>query len=100
MGIPNRRELEKKARREAIITAAGRTLIRKGFTAATMQDIAGEAGFAVGTLYLYFKDKESVFAGLYLEGMETLHGIILDAAGSGEPPGLRFAGMGRAYIWF
>ncbi|WP_254800135.1 helix-turn-helix domain-containing protein, partial [Pseudomonas aeruginosa] len=35
--------------------------IARGFAATRLDDVAKRAGVAKGTLYLYFKDKESMF---------------------------------------
>jgi AcrR family transcriptional regulator len=51
-----------RARHEAeILEAAERLFARKGYAAATMSDIAGEAGFAIGTLYNLFGSKDAIF---------------------------------------
>ncbi len=48
-------------RRAAIIEAALDEFIARGFTATRLDDIAKRAGVAKGTIYLHFKDKESMF---------------------------------------
>jgi AcrR family transcriptional regulator len=48
-------------RRAAIIEAALDEFIARGFTATRVDDIAKRAGVAKGTIYLHFKDKESMF---------------------------------------
>jgi AcrR family transcriptional regulator len=48
------------AKREAILNAAKRRLTRYGVRKTTMQEIAEEVGIAVGTLYLYFKNKNEI----------------------------------------
>ena len=48
-------------RREAIIEAALDEFIARGFTATRLDDVAKRAGVAKGTIYLHFKDKESLF---------------------------------------
>src|SRR5260370_239185 len=48
-------------RRQAIIEAALDEFIARGFTATRLDDIARRAGVAKGTIYLHFKDKESMF---------------------------------------
>ena len=48
-------------RREAIIAAALDEFIARGFTATRLDDVAKRAGVAKGTIYLHFKDKESMF---------------------------------------
>lgn len=48
-------------RRAAIIEAALEEFIARGFAATRLDDIARRAGVAKGTIYLHFKDKESMF---------------------------------------
>src|SRR5258706_3006711 len=48
-------------RRGAIIEAALDEFVARGFTATRIDDIASRAGVAKGTIYLHFKDKESMF---------------------------------------
>src|SRR5215468_9132345 len=48
-------------RRQAIIDAAMEEFIARGFAATRLDDIAKRAGVAKGTIYLHFKDKESMF---------------------------------------
>lgn len=46
--------------RKKVIIAAEKLISEKGFENVTIQDIAAEAGVAVGTFYTYFKRKEDV----------------------------------------
>ena len=48
-------------RRAAIVEAAMEEVIARGFAATRLDDIAKRAGVAKGTIYLHFKDKESMF---------------------------------------
>ncbi|MCC8938882.1 TetR/AcrR family transcriptional regulator [Bradyrhizobium sp. Arg68] len=48
-------------RRAAIVEAAMDEFVARGFAATRLDDIAKRAGVAKGTLYLHFKDKESMF---------------------------------------
>ncbi len=48
-------------RRTAIIEAAMDEFIARGFAATRLDDVARRAGVAKGTIYLHFKDKESMF---------------------------------------
>jgi AcrR family transcriptional regulator len=48
-------------RRAAIVEAAFAEFVARGFTATRIDDIAKRAGVAKGTIYLHFKDKESMF---------------------------------------
>jgi len=49
---------------QAILSAAEATFSDQGLHAAHMNEIAATAGVAVGTLYNYFKDRESLLASL------------------------------------
>ncbi|MFO1110018.1 MAG: TetR/AcrR family transcriptional regulator [Bradyrhizobium sp.] len=57
---PNRAERAAE-RRQAIIEAAMEEFISRGFAATRLDDVAKRAGVAKGTIYLHFKDKESMF---------------------------------------
>ncbi|MBV9564316.1 MAG: helix-turn-helix transcriptional regulator [Bradyrhizobium sp.] len=48
-------------RRAAIVEAAFDEFVARGFAATRLDDIASRAGVAKGTIYLHFKDKESMF---------------------------------------
>jgi AcrR family transcriptional regulator len=73
MGIQERKEREKERRRQQIIVAAKRVFSDRGFNRATMEDIAKEAELSPGTLYLYFKNKEELYASLSLRILQYLH---------------------------
>ncbi|MBI5063206.1 MAG: TetR/AcrR family transcriptional regulator [Desulfatitalea sp.] len=73
MGIQERKEREKERRRQQIIVAAKRVFSDKGFNKTTMEDIAKEAELSPGTLYLYFKNKEELYASLSLRILQYLH---------------------------
>src|SRR5262249_52296814 len=47
-------------KRQRIIDSARKRFRHYGVKKTTMQEIAGDAGVAVGTLYLYFKDKDDL----------------------------------------
>ena len=53
-------ELVEQFRIDSIQEAALRVIARKGLSAASMQEIAEEAGIAKGTLYLYFQNQEDL----------------------------------------
>lgn len=51
----------KEEMRNRIYEAAIKEFSEKGFSQASMRDIAKDAGMTVGNLYRYFKDKEALF---------------------------------------
>lgn len=61
-------------KKEAIRKAAIKVMAREGFYNTKMQSIAEEAGIAIGTVYIYFKSKESIldyiFMVEYKKGLE------------------------------
>ena len=59
--IVGKRELQKEARRTAIIDAALEEFTAQGFTATKLDDVAERACIGKGTIYLYFDSKESLF---------------------------------------
>jgi len=61
-GTLSRRERERERHRLQILEAAERVFVRKGYHAATVEEIAQEAEFAVGTIYNFFKGKEELYA--------------------------------------
>ena len=67
-------------RREAIIEAALDEFIARGFTATRLDDVAKRAGVAKGTIYLHFKDKESMFEELIRTALVPLIGRLPRAA--------------------
>ncbi len=72
MGIQERKEREKERRRQQILVAAKRVFSEKGYSRATMEDIANAAELSPGTLYLYFKNKEELFASLSLRILQYM----------------------------
>jgi TetR/AcrR family transcriptional regulator of autoinduction and epiphytic fitness len=55
------------AKREQILTGAYRVIERMGYDAASVNDIAREAGVSKGTIYVYFTGKEDLFEALMEE---------------------------------
>jgi AcrR family transcriptional regulator len=71
---PSNRAERAAERRQAIIEAALDEFIARGFTAARLDDVAKRAGVAKGTIYLHFKDKESMFEELIRTALVPLIG--------------------------
>jgi len=58
----SRKERERERHRLEMLEAAERVFVRKGYHTATVEEIAEEAEFAVGTLYNFFKGKDDLYA--------------------------------------
>jgi AcrR family transcriptional regulator len=72
-------------RREAILAAALDEFASRGFEAARLDDVARRAGVAKGTIYLYFRDKETLFQELVRTMLTPLVGTI-EALGAADVP--------------
>lgn len=57
--------VDREKKKRQILKAAVKVFARKGATDTKMQDIADEAGVAKGTLYLYFKNKNSILKNIF-----------------------------------
>jgi len=62
-----RRERERLTHRREILEAAERVFARQGYRGATVEGIAREAEFAVGTLYNFFRSKDSLYEAVVTE---------------------------------
>ncbi len=57
-------------RRNRILDAAKRCFVRRGFHAASMQEICAAAGMSAGNLYRYFPSKDALIEGLCARDMD------------------------------
>jgi AcrR family transcriptional regulator len=79
-------------RRRAILDAALDEFAAAGFAAARLDDVAKRAGVAKGTIYLYFRDKESLFHELVRSMLSPIVGRIV-AAPTADLPARAIAEM-------
>jgi AcrR family transcriptional regulator len=73
MGIQSRQLRDRERRRQQIIAASKRVFISKGVSRTTIKDIADEAELSPGTLYIYFKNKDELYASLSIRMLKHLH---------------------------
>ncbi|MFA5114981.1 MAG: TetR/AcrR family transcriptional regulator [Candidatus Omnitrophota bacterium] len=81
MAVLNRKERDRQLRRSDILKAAEHLFALKGYHKATIRDIAKEAQYATGTVYLHFKDKDELYFALLEEKMKCLLSIIKEKIG-------------------
>lgn len=86
MGTRERKVRERRARRKAIQAAAVQVFSEKGFSRATMEDIARQAELSVGALYLYYRSKEDLYVSVLFESMKLFTEAIEKIMRSGLPP--------------
>lgn len=60
----SRRDRVRERARQDILLAAAEVFARRGFTRATLADLAEAAGYAAPSLYRYFRSKEEIFRSL------------------------------------
>ena len=89
---------EDPVKRDQIIEGAKRVFMKLGFDAASMNDITREAGVSKGTIYVYFQNKEDLFAALMQRERQHITDSMRDLlAGSEEvEDGLFRFGLGFA----
>ena len=68
--------MRREQRRGDILAAALEEFVGRGFAAARLDDVARRARIAKGTIYLYFRDKESLFQELVRTMLSPLVGTI------------------------
>ena len=88
MSTRSRREREKLKRRNDIIEAAEKQFFEKGFDEVTMDDISRDVELSKATLYLYFKNKQSLYFTAVIRGMVLLRDAFKKAVES-ETAGLK-----------
>ena len=95
---PSNRAERTAERREAIIEAALDEFISRGFTATRIDDVAKRAGVAKGTIYLHFKDKESMFEELIRTALVPLIGRLHAPPAMGGSVRDMIEGFARMFI--
>ncbi len=100
MGLKERREREKQARRESILVAARELLHQKGINGASMNQIAKKAELGVATLYSYFTNKEDLFLVLQQEGLDLLRVYISGALEGVSDPKIKLKKIALSFLDF
>lgn len=73
-------------RRDELIAAAATCFDRDGFGAASVRDIATEAGMQIASIYYHFESKDALFVAVHEEGLRRI-GEATSAAIDGLEPG-------------
>ncbi|MFA6234551.1 MAG: TetR/AcrR family transcriptional regulator [Bacteroidota bacterium] len=90
----SRKERERIYKRQEIINAAREVFAHRGFSAATLDEIAERAEFGKGTLYTYFQSKEELFDTVLADIFDE---FLVIAADSCSVPG---RGIEESYLDF
>jgi TetR/AcrR family transcriptional regulator len=100
MGISERRQREKEQRKTEIIDAAERLFFSQRYEDVSMEDIAREVELNKATLYLYYENKETLFATIVLRGVRILEEKYRVCREKKAPGMVKVALMGQAYYQF
>jgi AcrR family transcriptional regulator len=102
MGIAERKEKERLARRNDVIEAAEALFREKGFDHTTMDNIAKDTGFTKKTIYTFFSSKDEIYMEIMIRGFNALNKMIdfkLDS-GHGESSIKNVEHLGLAFVDF
>jgi AcrR family transcriptional regulator len=91
-----RRRREKDQRYQTILTAAERLFCDQGYAKTRIQEIATAAEVAVGTVYLYFRNKEDILVRLLDKIAFEFRAFLGEGFRRGKTPMERFQNAGRA----
>lgn len=98
---PTTRTERRKARTAAaILDAAERLFLSRGFGVTTMEDISDEADVAVGSIYAHFGSKDGVYTGLIDRALELDKRYCDEGFESGTNPVEQLVGLSEGYLRF
>jgi AcrR family transcriptional regulator len=83
-------------RREQLIAAAARVVARSGYDAATVRDVAREAGVSTGVIAYYFDGKDDLLAHVLREASRRFRQRLDEASAAAETPRERLLALGEA----
>jgi len=99
MGSSERKAKEKEELKALILQAAKKLFLEKGIEKTTMRNIANEIEYSVGTVYVYYKDKNDILHDLHTQGFKQLGGE-MKVLFNVENPMERIKALGRVYLQF
>jgi AcrR family transcriptional regulator len=94
-----RKDEQKTELREMILETARELMQQKGFAELSIRKLAEEIGYAPGTIYLYFKNRDEIVREICVRGFSALAEEMKSAADVVDPQE-RLAALLRAYADF
>jgi len=91
---------EKAARRQSILDAARAVFLKRGISAATMEQVAERAELSKGAVYLYFRSKQELCLAVLLEASRRLVAMLKAAHDPTAPPLRELEQLMDAYYRF
>ncbi len=83
MGIQERRQREREARRRAVLDAARHLVKEHGYQGMTTKQIAAECELSEATVFWYFRSKDEIFTSLLFEAMAFMQAELEGPATNG-----------------
>jgi len=99
MGISERKAKEKEELKSLILRAAKQLFVEKGIEKTTIRNIANAIEYSVGTVYVYYKDKNDILHDLHSQGFKQL-GSEMRVLFNVADPMERLKALGRVYLKF
>lgn len=99
MSIADRKAREKEALKSLILRGAKKLFLERGIEQTTIRNIADEIDYSVGTVYVYFKDKNAILHDLHSIGFQELGGYFKELF-TVKDPMERLRKMGIMYLKF
>ena len=87
-------------KRDLIREAAKRVFIARGLSAASVREIAQQAGYTTGAIYFHYTGKEEIYADVLRESLSALHEAVSSAAAAENKPVEALVAAYRAFIAF
>lgn len=97
MGVQERRERERQARKSAVLDAARELFLKRGFNGTTTKQIAKNCELSEATLFFYFRSKNEIFTSLLFEGIEFWARGLEKIAAQDLPPREKLARIWKFY---
>jgi AcrR family transcriptional regulator len=99
MGVTERKAREKEELRNLILDGAMKLFAEKGVANVTIRNIADAVEYSVGTVYVYFKDKNAILHALHTKGFLDLRSRFMVLMNVADPME-RLKASGKVYIQF
>jgi AcrR family transcriptional regulator len=99
--VKTKKDVVTEFRTSGILEAARKVFAKKGFSEATVDDIAGAAGVAKGTVYLYYQSKRDIYLAALKFDIAQMHSLLeqrLRAASTPQEKLRTFIGVKLAYF--
>ena len=85
-------------RRSDILAAAEKVFAAKGYTEATVDEIATQAGISKGSVYNYFESKQTLFAELFLQSLVEDEAEVAALVEQDKPARVKFEEILQAFF--